>query len=140
MLRCSVPETVNGSFVRGKVTTVIDDSVFQQATPFRHAAVLSKLLFKSEMVPLVLLKFTDRETDQRNTLESVRCACICFFRELNLDMLVLARCAPSHSYTKPAERVMSILNVGLQNVALERSSWPDAVEQKLRQCNSMTDI
>ena len=140
MLRCNVPETINGSFVQGKVTTVVNDSVFQQASPFRHAAILSKLLSNSEMVPPVLLKFTDGGTDQRNTLESVRCACICLFREFNLDMLVLARCAPGHSYTNPAERIMSILNVGLQNVALERSSCSDAVEQKLRRCNSMANI
>ena len=140
LLRCSVPETINGSFVRGKVTTVVNDSVFQQASPFRHAAILAKLLSNSQTVPPVLLKFTDGGTDQRNTLESVRCACICLFKEFDLDMLVLARCAPGHSYTNPAERIMSILNVGLQNDALERSSCSDAVEQKLRQCNSMSDI
>ena len=40
---------------------------------------------------------------------------ICIFKELNVDMLVHDRCAPGHSYTNPAERVRSVLNLGLQN-------------------------
>ena len=59
MLRCNVPETIHGLFVRGKVTTIVNDSVFQQASPFRHAAILAKLLCNSDVVPPVLLKFTD---------------------------------------------------------------------------------
>ena len=35
-------------------------------------------------------------------------------------MLVHARCAPAHKYTNPAERIMFVLNLGLQNCSLER--------------------
>lgn len=140
-LNCDIPDTINSSFVRGDVTIVLNDSVFMQSTPFRHSAALAKLLTLHGDVPALLYKFTDGGTYQRNTLESVKCASVCLFRELNLDMLVLGRCAPGHSFINPAERVMSILNLGLQNVALERSPCGDETMDKLvKQCNSMNDI
>lgn len=55
-------------------------------------------------------------------------------------MLILARCAPGHSWTNPAERVMSILNIGLQNCALERSKGDDDTESDIRKCGSMADL
>ena len=94
-LRCEVPDTPNKSFVRGQVSVIANDSVFQTSSPFRHSAALTKIIDDSGVK--VLMKFTDGGTDQRNTLESVKCASICLFKELNLDMLILARCAPGHS-------------------------------------------
>ena len=35
---------------------------------------------------------------------------------LHLDLLVVARTAPHHSYSNRAECIMSLLNIGLQNV------------------------
>lgn len=138
ILECSVPDTVDQSFVRGKVVTVVNNSVFQMSSPFRHAAVLAKIMQGS--TAKILMKFTDGGVDQRNTLESVKCASICLFFELNLEMLILARCAPGHSWTNPAERVMSILNIGLQNCALERSKGDDDTESDIRKCGSMADL
>ena len=136
VLKCAIPETLEESFYRGHVTTVVNDSVFQPASPFRHAAVLTKLI-KDEKV---VLKFTDGGTDQRNNLESIKCASICLFLEHNLDMLIHARCAPGQSWTNPAERVMSLLNVALQNCALQRSASDEETERQLKKCNSMAAI
>jgi len=86
------------------------------------------------------MKFTDGGTDQRNTLESVKCATLCLFKELNLDMIILARCSPGHSYINPAERVMSILNLGLQNVSLQRKPCDAEFETQLKRCGSMADL
>ena len=58
------------------------------------------------------------------------------FKDLNLDMVILARCAPGNSWVNPAER-MSILNLGLQNCALERHATED---DKFRSHNSMSAI
>ena len=136
-LFCDTPDSVEKSFVRGKVNVVINDSVFQQSSPFRHAvAIANALKSGSGEYPKVLLKFSDGGTDQRNTLESVMCATIALFRELDLDMVVIARCAPGNSWVNPAERIMSILNLGLQNCALERG--PD--ENAFKNCNSMSQI
>lgn len=141
LLQCKIPEDINKSFVRGKVTTIINDSVFQMASPFRHNAALAQLISNTqESVPPILMKFTDGGTDQRNTLESVRCATICLFREMNFDMVVLGRCAPGHSYINSAERIMSLLNIGLQNVALTREASSDENEAHFRRCNSMAEL
>jgi hypothetical protein len=43
-------------------------------------------------------------------------------REMDFDMVILGRCAPGRSYINSAERIMSILNIGLQNVALQREA------------------
>lgn len=57
-----------------------------------------------------------------------------------MDLLIHARCAPGHSYTNPAERVMSILNLGLQNVSLERKSCEKKIEDALKNKNSMAEV
>ncbi|XP_052781350.1 uncharacterized protein LOC128217930 [Mya arenaria] len=139
-MKCDVPDSVEKSFYRGKVTTVINDSIFQSSNPMRHAATLVRLVKKEDSKPKVLLKFTDGGTDHRNTLEHVKCASICMFKELDLDMFVACRCAPGQSYTNPAERIMSILNIGLQNCALSRQKSTDEVENCIRKCNSMDSI
>ena len=140
ILHCSIPESTDKSFVQGTVTTCINDSVFQASNPFRHAMMLIRVAQGAEQRKTMLLKFTDGGTDQRNNLEAVKCAGICIFKELNLDMLIHARCAPGHSYTNPAERVMSVLNIGIQNCALERQELDKDSETNLKRFGSMADI
>lgn len=112
-------------------------TVFQASSSFRHAAALVRL--EKENPPL-LAKFTDGGGDQRNTLESVKYASICIFKELNLDVLIIARCAPGQSWTNPAERIMSILNIGLPNCSLKRESMDKESEDAIKTCNSMASI
>ena len=138
-LQVNIPDSTEESFVRGKVGVTVNDSVFEQSSPFRHAVTLQKILSSQNDIH-VLLKYSDGGTDHRNTLESVKCSAICLFKEMNLDLLVLARCAPGHSWRNPAERIMSILNLGLQNCALERQKCDDATESTLKKCGSMKEI
>ena len=140
-LECAIPATVGESFYRGTVTVIVNDSVFQACSPFRHAATLVKMLKEKDEKPHVLLKFSDGGTDQRNTLESVVCSLICVFKELDLDMLIAGRCAPGQSYTNPAERVMAILNIGLQNVAIERRPGSQETEKLIKsKAHSMKEL
>lgn len=138
-LQIDIPGSTDDSFVRGQVSVTVNDSVFQASTPFRHAVSISKQIVDKEQVN-VLLKYSDGGVDHRNNLESVKCAYICMFKELNLDMLILCRCAPGHSWRNPAERVMSILNLGLQNCSLERERLPENDEALLKKCGSMKEI
>ena len=135
-LKCQTPDSPERSFVRGKVNVVVNDSAFQMSNPFRHAVMMTKILQQEEKIPSVVLKFADGGTDQRNTLESVKCAAIYMFKELNLDLYICARCAPGNSWVNPAERVMSILNLGLQNCSLERKED----DGKFRSCNSLSQV
>ena len=86
----------------------------------------------------MMLKYTGGGTDQRNTLEAVKWANVCLLKEFSLDMLITVRCAPGQSYINPAERVMSILNYGLQNVSIERTRMD--TEAILKPCNSSNQI
>lgn len=127
-----MPKAADKSFVRGVVTTITN--------PFRHATAIIRVLENQAEKPKILMKFTDGGTDQRNTLEAVKCASICTFLEMNLGMLILARCAPRQSWINPAERIMSILNLGLQNCSLERIKCEEEVEKEIRKCGSMANI
>ena len=140
ILQCEVPESVNKSFVRGQVYFTVSDSVLQSSSPFRHGVMLLKVYNELERKPSIVLKFTDGGTDQRNTLESVKTATICLFKETNAYMIIAGRCAPGHSYTNPAERIMSILNIGVQNCATERERGSDDFEKKIKSKNSMKEI
>ena len=142
--------------VRGKTTITTKDTTLE---------ALDHDLYKSSLTPNVVLKIkvpetpdksfvqglryyiryetiihSDGGTDQQNTLESVKIATICLWKDLDLDMIITGRCAPGHSFTNPAERIMSILNLVLQNVATERSKGNDDFAKEIKSCNSMQQI
>ena len=71
---------------------------------------------------------------------SVKLSLICLFLELDLDYLLAVRTAPYHSFRNPAERIMSILNLGLQSVGLARASMSKEMEDKVGSCNSVSEI
>jgi len=50
---------------------------------------------------------------------------IALFLNLNLDFLVACRTAPNHFWRNPVERIMSLLNIGLQCVGIMRSKVSD---------------
>ena len=60
------------------------------------------------------------------------------FKELNLESMVAIRTAPGHSYLNIVERVMSILNIGFQNVALERSEVPS--DEEIKKCKNLSNL
>ena len=62
---------------------------------------------------------------------SVKLSLIALFRWLNLDMPVALRTAPSNSWANPVERIMSIINIGLQGVGLMRQKMSDDFENAI---------
>ncbi len=112
-LECNIPNAIDESFVRGEVHTAINNAVFQVASGFRKAAAPTS----NNIVGKIGL---------------VKCASISIFKELNLDMYILARCASGHSWINPAERIMSLLNLALQNVSLEHQQSSEATEKALK--------
>ena len=73
----------------------------------------------------ILCVYTDGGPDHRSTHLTVQISLICLFISKNLDMLVAARTAPQNSYRNPVERVMSILNLGLQSIGVMRQEMPE---------------
>lgn len=62
------------------------------------------------------------------------------FKCYDLDMLIACRTAPGQSFINPVERIMSLLNLALQGVAIERSEMSPEIKQQLKACSSMADI
>ena len=140
-LVCNIPEDISESFYRGKVYVTIKDAIFQASSPKRHTAELKKLLrAASDQANPILCLYTDGGPDHRNTYLSVQISLISLFIDLDLDMLVAARTAPQNSYRNPVERVMSLLNIGLQAVGMMRQKMPDEFEKVIHGCNSMKEI
>lgn len=142
-LKVAIPEEQDGSFYRGEVSVTFKDSIFQPSNPWRHATEIESML-KSESpesdVKPILLLFSDGGPDHRVTYHSVKLSLIVLFKKLDLDLLVAGRTAPGHSWLNPCERIMSLINLGLQNVSLTPSECSSDMEQVLRVCNSMADV
>ncbi|PKK57045.1 hypothetical protein RhiirC2_721477 [Rhizophagus irregularis] len=67
-------------------------------------------------------------------------ALISLFLALDLNYLVAVRIPPGHSWKNPVERIMSILNLGLQCVGLMCQEMDVELEEIMLKCNSMNDI
>ena len=63
---------------------------------------------------------TDGGPEHQVNFESIKIPLILMFKQLKPDSLLAICTAPGKSYVNIVERIMSILNTGFQNVALER--------------------
>ena len=138
---CNIPESINGDFYTGKVHIGLKDPNFQPSSPLRHATELYDILLKEELVNKpVLCLYTDGGPDHCCTYARVQLSYICLFLVLDLDYFIAVRTPPQHSWKNPVERIMSILNLGLQSVGLMRSKMNDQSEKLLSKCNTMNEI
>ena len=75
---------------------------------------------------------TDGGGEHRVNFHLVKVPFILLFKVLGMDLLVAIRCDLGQSYIRIVERIMSILNLGIQ-VPLERAVSPsDSIIQKAR--------
>ena len=142
-LLVDITDDINESFYRGQVSVCLKDSVFQPDSRFRSTIELLNVI--KETVPREKLStchnffmITDGGTEHRVNFHSVKIPLILLFKELKLDSLVAIRTTPGHSYCNIVERIMSILDIGLQNVALEQdTSLSDEVIKKLKNLDNL---
>ena len=87
-----------------------------------------------------MLLVSDGGPDQRLTYYSVQVSLLCVFLERNLDMLIAVRTCPYQSWQNIAERIMSTLNLGLQNVALARKEMPEEFEKLIANKSTLDAI
>ena len=88
----------------------------------------------------ILFLFSDGGPDHRLTYISVQLSLICLFLKLDLDYLCAGRTAPYHSWRNPVERIMSVLNLGLQCVGLARQQMSDEFEKEVLKCNNLSEL
>ena len=117
VLLTEIPEEISGSWYGGQVLVMLKEGAFEPFSPARHNTVLATIIECNAPNLPVLFIYSDGGPDHRLTYLSVKQSLIALFLKLNLDY---ARTAPYHSYCNPVERIMSILNLGLQAVALAR--------------------
>ncbi len=142
-LICDIPDDANSSFYRGQPVVTLKDSVFLSSSPYRHMTEfveLAKEAFSERVVPPIIFFYHDGGPDHRLNYFSVMISYVCAFRWLNLDLLVAVQTAPNNSWLNPCERLMSILNLGLQCVSTARAQVSSEDEATLKSCNSMADI
>ena len=113
--------SVTLSFFAGQVYVGIKDSVFEPSDPLRNVVELLPVLRNEEetFFPYLAI-FTDGEGDHKIKYLYVQCVLLALFKIGNFDILNVGRCAPNQSLINPAERCMSLLNIGLQGLALQR--------------------
>ena len=141
-LLCDIPDSPSESFYAGQIYVGLKDSVFQGSDPIRHVIELIGNLreeYKNAPIPPYLVLFSDGGADHNITFLYVQCALLALFKVLNLDILDVGRCAPNQSYINPAERCMSLLNLGLQGLATERDYVGD-FEKIIKSCSSMKSL
>ena len=142
----NIPESDHDSFYNGCVHVTLKDKVLQPSSPLRHASETIHIVRNNysedgvNMSKPILCRYTDGGTDHRTTYRSVQICCLVEFVALDLDMLCCARTAPSQSYHNPAERVMSVLNLALQNVALVRDTMTPAFEIQVKSLTSLKKL
>ena len=98
------------------------------SNPFQHTKELVDIVranYSEDGVSVkdpIMFWYSDGDPDHQTIFKSVNIAAIYIFMALDLDAYIAARTAPNQSYHNPAERVMSMVNLGLQNVATARQS------------------
>ena len=118
----------------------LKDYIFQASSPTRHTTELGKLIKKMFPSAVAIILFTDGGPDHNCKHTSVRLGLLALFLELDLDTMVVMRTAPTQSWANPVERVMSVLNLGLQGVALARDVMDEEYEQEFKKCNGMSAV
>lgn len=133
-----VPESIEGSFYRGRVFVLFKENAFQPSSPRRHMAELKKILQRFGPVKPILVLYTDGGPDHRLTYLSVQLSLISLWLNLDLDFLCAVRTPPQHSWKNPVERIISIINLALQGVGVMRGEVPH--ESELKRCGSLKSI
>ena len=110
--------------------------------PIRHATEITNLIKVNGLMlsKHVLVIVSDGGPDHRVTFGSVQVSSLTLFRSLDLDMLICVRTCPYQSWTNIAERIMSTLNLALQNVSLARTSMGEHAESMVKNASCSTTI
>lgn len=129
------------SFYKGRAHVCLKDSIFQPSNAERHAVELLSLMDDVGGIPaLVMSMMTNGGADHNCRHLAVQMSWLGVLLISGFDMLVVSRVAPTHSWSNPAERVMSPLNLAMQNMALAREKLDEDFEAAMRRYNGMSTM
>lgn len=136
-----IPNSVELSWYTGSVIVGLKEAAFEASSPQRHCKELYDILYSKNLhIQPILFLYTDGGPDHRLTFLSVQLSLINLFLALDLDFLCAARTAPFHSWRNPVERIMSILNLGLQSVGLMRTEMSPEYEACIKNLKSLSQV
>lgn len=136
----NIPESIEGSWYEGEVYVGYKDAVLQPSSALRHATELHDILLRKVGNKTILLLYSDGGHDHRLTYFSVQLSLVALFLNLDLDLLVVGRTAPHHSWRNPVEWIMSVINLGLQCVGMMRKEASAAFEKAIKNANNLKAI
>ena len=136
-LSIDIPDTIEGSFYRGQVYVGVKENCFEASSALRHMCELGS--YEENNKPILVL-YTAGGSDHMLTFMSVKLSLIAYFLKHDKDVLIAVRTPPYNSWKDPAERVMSILNIGLNSVGLTRGGADEDVEDLLASRKNMKEI
>ena len=139
-LLIDIPESMEHSWYEGQVYITYKDPVHKPSSPLRHNTELYSILCSKIRLKSVLYVHTDGGPDHRLTYLSVQLSLIALFRNLNLDLLIAGQTALCHSWKNPVERMMSIVNLGLQCVGMIRREGSDNFERRVKHANNLEEV
>ena len=141
-LSVDIPDDITESWYCGKVFVGLKEGAFEPSSPHRHMTELLDVIQSQQLLTekSALFLYSDGGPDHQLTYLSVQLSLIALFLKLDLDYLCAARTAPCHSWKNPAERVMSIVNLGLQCVGLMRGKMSEEHEKAIEHCNSLAQL
>ena len=137
-----IPDDITGLWYSGQVLIGLKEGAFEPSSPLRHMTELYGALLKYNLLSQksTLFLYTDGGPDHRLTYLSIKLSLISLFLKCDFDFLCACRTAPFHSWRNPAERVMSIVNLGLQCVGLMRKEMNEVDEAAISTCNSISQL
>ena len=117
----------------------LKEGVFEPSSSHRYMTELHQILRECSDKSMLFI-YSDRDPDHRLTYLSVQLSLIALYLKLDLDFLCAARTALCHSWRNPAERVMAIVNLGLQCVGQMREKMPEELEAAIASCNTLSEL
>ncbi|POG66790.1 hypothetical protein GLOIN_2v1780201 [Rhizophagus irregularis DAOM 181602=DAOM 197198] len=110
----NIPNNISESFYDGKVYACFKDAIFQLSSALRHSTEFFNLMnrqYSTQSLLSILSLYTDA-----------------------------VRIALHNSWCNSAERIMSMINYGLQDVAIEREKMPEEFEDEFEALRTLKDI
>ena len=118
----------------------LKEIAFEPSSPVRHCVELANVHSSRNLQSQhILFLYSDGGPDHILTYLSVQVA-LTLFLNFDLDFFSVARTAPFHSWRNPVERIMSLLNLGLQFIGLMRKKMDDGYESAVANCNSIAQL
>ena len=142
-----IPADVEDSWYHGIPNIYLKLHATEPSTAVRNAKEIADIIIdhyggKKELVPPILGIYTDGGPEHSLNFLSVQIAYIALQWFLDLDMLIVARTAPGHSFKNPPEKVDCILNLALYGIGCMWKEIHEVLkfEKKLGNCSGVNDI